>query len=165
MPVTSLAEPKVSKHNNKLMHTKTLSLSGIFFALCFSAGLETGVAASLPKPVSLQCDSLVEPLGIDNQKPLLSWQLQDARWGAVQTAYQMSDSKQARSACFGTGGCMGQRAGAIWTVGQRPIRRWSAGTAEALLLAGQSLGHAWTPLSRERRQLVGNGLAYRKQLD
>jgi alpha-L-rhamnosidase len=89
MPVTSLAEPKVSKHNNKLMHTKTLSLSGIFFALCFSAGLETGVAASLPKPVSLQCDSLVEPLGIDNQKPLLSWQLQDARWGAVQTAYQI----------------------------------------------------------------------------
>src|SRR5450755_2449243 len=61
MPVTSLAEPKVSKHNNKLMHTKTLSLSGIFFALCFSAGLETGVAASLPKPVSAESARGISP--------------------------------------------------------------------------------------------------------
>lgn len=45
-----------------------------------------------PPPSSvtaLKCDSLVEPLGIDNPEPLLSWQIQDKAWDAKQTAYEI----------------------------------------------------------------------------
>jgi len=46
-------------------------------------------AALSTKPARLTCDSLVEPLGIDDPKPLLSWQLRDPSFGARQTAYQV----------------------------------------------------------------------------
>lgn len=42
------------------------------------------------RPTHLQCDALTEPLGLDAPKPLLSWQLQDPRWAAKQTAYEIS---------------------------------------------------------------------------
>src|SRR3984885_14208765 len=47
-------------------------------------------AAAPPlKPAHLLCDSLDRPLGIDSTQPLLSWQLQDAGFGARQTAYRI----------------------------------------------------------------------------
>ena len=46
-------------------------------------------APALAKPAHLTCDSLVQPLGIDAERPRLSWQLQDSRMGARQTAYQL----------------------------------------------------------------------------
>jgi alpha-L-rhamnosidase len=46
-------------------------------------------AAVTGKPDHLRCDSLTTPLGLDAQHPLLSWQLQDTRTGARQTAYQI----------------------------------------------------------------------------
>src|SRR5580658_6755074 len=47
-------------------------------------------AAAPPlKPLHLLCDSLDRPLGIDSPQPLLSWQLQDAGFGARQTAYRI----------------------------------------------------------------------------
>jgi alpha-L-rhamnosidase len=39
--------------------------------------------------VDLQCEYLVDPLGIDAARPRLSWRLQDSRNGAQQTAYQL----------------------------------------------------------------------------
>jgi alpha-L-rhamnosidase len=41
------------------------------------------------KPVNLTCDSLSNPLGIDDASPLFSWQLRDSRFGARQSAYQV----------------------------------------------------------------------------
>ncbi|HEY1924772.1 MAG TPA: family 78 glycoside hydrolase catalytic domain [Candidatus Acidoferrum sp.] len=41
------------------------------------------------KPEKLECESLVTPLGMDVEKPLLSWQLRDSRDGARQTAYEL----------------------------------------------------------------------------
>jgi alpha-L-rhamnosidase len=41
------------------------------------------------RPLRLKCDSLVNPLGIDSSAPEFSWQLQDARRGARQTAYRL----------------------------------------------------------------------------
>lgn len=41
------------------------------------------------KPVNLVCDYLVNPLGVDNPLPRLSWMLNDVRNGARQTAYQL----------------------------------------------------------------------------
>ena len=41
---------------------------------------------------NLQCEHLTDPLGIDCPHPRLSWQLEDPRQGARQTAYQLSVS-------------------------------------------------------------------------
>ena len=40
-------------------------------------------------PVNLRCEYLVDPLGIEDAQPRLSWEMQDARRGARQTAYQV----------------------------------------------------------------------------
>jgi alpha-L-rhamnosidase len=40
-------------------------------------------------PGNLRCEYLNNPLGIDTPEPRLSWLLEDARYGAVQTAYQL----------------------------------------------------------------------------
>lgn len=40
-------------------------------------------------PIALQCENLVNPLGIDAGQPRLSWCLEDKRTGAIQTAYQI----------------------------------------------------------------------------
>ncbi len=58
--------------------------------------------ASIPKPSGLRVDSLVEPLGIDSAQPLLSWQLHDARSGAMQTAYQIQVASKAALLAKGT---------------------------------------------------------------
>lgn len=43
--------------------------------------------------VDLQCEHLVNPLGIDVKNPRLSWRLADGRRGAKQTAYRITVSK------------------------------------------------------------------------
>lgn len=55
-----------------------------------------GCAAAAPvqpatawRPVNLRCEYARAPLGIETQAPRLSWQLQDARRGARQTAYRV----------------------------------------------------------------------------
>ena len=40
-------------------------------------------------PVGLQCEHLINPLGIDTPAPRLAWRLNDSRKGAKQTAYQL----------------------------------------------------------------------------
>ncbi|MDL2265999.1 glycoside hydrolase family 78 protein [Parabacteroides sp. OttesenSCG-928-G07] len=46
-------------------------------------------SAGLCIPEYLSCDHLIDPIGIDNPNPRLSWRLNDARTGAKQTAYQL----------------------------------------------------------------------------
>ena len=60
-------------------------------------------AAPLPggKPVSLTCDSLSNPLGIDDASPLFSWQVQDSRFGAHQSAYQLQVASTPESLAAG----------------------------------------------------------------
>ncbi len=71
------------------MDIKKFWLTTTFLALLFAICPVARAAAPLLKPIGLKCDSLVEPLGIDDPQPLLSWRLQDARWSAAQTAYQI----------------------------------------------------------------------------
>jgi alpha-L-rhamnosidase len=52
------------------------------------AGLAVG-------PVELRVDNLKTPLGIDDQAPLFSWQVQDTARGARQTAYQVQVASSA----------------------------------------------------------------------
>src|SRR6266567_8158915 len=63
----------------------------LFLFLFFVTLLPQLGSAQTPfsKAVRLKCDSLVNPLGIDSRAPMLSWELQDARMGARQTAYEI----------------------------------------------------------------------------
>src|ERR1700680_3218406 len=74
--------------------------------LAFALALLFLTAGSLSHPVlalegnapgHLQCESMPEPLGIDITQPRLSWQLQDSRRGARQTAYQVRVANSAES--------------------------------------------------------------------
>ena len=63
------------------------------------------------KPVNLHCDHLINPLGIDNANPRLSWMLDDARQGARQTAYQIIVSTDSLKA--------NNENGEIWNSGKK----------------------------------------------
>jgi alpha-L-rhamnosidase len=58
------------------------------------APIAWGASGVDKRPTGLKCDSLVEPLGIDTENPLLSWRLQDKAWGAKQTAYEIMVSSK-----------------------------------------------------------------------
>ena len=65
-----------------------------FFSIALSSLLLAGlpgflVAQSPCTPVHLQCEYLIDPIGIDAAHPRLSWQLQDNRPGARQTAWRL----------------------------------------------------------------------------
>jgi len=59
-------------------------------AACISGPLRQGYGAEGPgQPVSLKCEYLVNPLGIDVRQPRLSWVLEHSKRGQMQTAYQV----------------------------------------------------------------------------
>jgi alpha-L-rhamnosidase len=60
-------------------------------------------AAQSAKPVKLECESLITPLGMDTAKPQLSWKMQDTRSGARQTAYQIQVASRAELLAGGKG--------------------------------------------------------------
>jgi alpha-L-rhamnosidase len=62
-----------------------------------------GAAAQSAKPVKLECESLITPLGMDAAKPRLSWKIQDARSGARQTAYQIQVASKPEMLAGGKG--------------------------------------------------------------
>jgi alpha-L-rhamnosidase len=58
-------------------------------ALAISIAIAQQAIAAEPRPINLRCEYLVNPLGLDVPAPRLSWQLDDPRRGAVQTAYRI----------------------------------------------------------------------------
>jgi len=58
-------------------------------AAFFSITIPTIHAQEDRRPAGLRCEYLVNPLGLDESHPRLSWQLQDARTGAGQQAYSI----------------------------------------------------------------------------
>ncbi len=106
------------------------SLTLLFLLFTSLVRIASAQSPSL-KPVELKCDSLVTPLGIDSKNPMLSWQLQDARIGARQTAYQIQIAS-------GTD---------LLTAGKPDI--WDSGRVESDQSAGVS--YAGPPLIAEKR--------------
>ena len=47
---------------------------------------------AMVRPVDLKCDSLVTPLGIDDERPVFSWSAQGAEPNSVQSAYHVEVS-------------------------------------------------------------------------
>src|SRR5688500_12842896 len=54
-------------------------------------------------PVTLECEYLVAPIGIDAALPRLSWRLDDSRVGAKQTAYRIFVGTDSIAVSRGTG--------------------------------------------------------------
>jgi alpha-L-rhamnosidase len=76
---------------------------GAFFrhvSFCVAAGVFSSLhcyaATTLQSPGDLICESLETPLGIDTATPRLSWQLNDSRPGARQSAYQLQVATAAK---------------------------------------------------------------------
>ena len=69
------------------MRNLLLFILSISFILAGSWQLAT--AASVEPPSQLTCEYLNNPMGIDEPAPRFSWQINDARRGAVQSAYQI----------------------------------------------------------------------------
>ena len=62
-----------------------------------------GVLGAYAEPVNLRCEYLTNPLGIDAPAPRLSWMLNDARYGARQTAYQITVGTDSAGLAAGSG--------------------------------------------------------------
>jgi alpha-L-rhamnosidase len=59
--------------------------------LALSLALVAGVtkASAAPEPVALRCEYRVNPLGVDEVQPCLTWQVESGQRGQKQTAYQI----------------------------------------------------------------------------
>ncbi|MBS1610912.1 MAG: hypothetical protein JSS70_19585, partial [Bacteroidetes bacterium] len=62
---------------------------GKIFFLAISVFTEIILNAQPVKINRLQCEHLVNPLGIDALQPRLSWMMDDIRIAAIQTAYEV----------------------------------------------------------------------------
>src|SRR3954471_22068265 len=61
-------------------------------SICCALLLLSGMSAysqSLAKVKELKCEHLADPIGIDADRPRLSWQMEDSTMGAAQTAYRV----------------------------------------------------------------------------
>ncbi len=62
--------------------------------VCTALSTLANAASVSQKPVNLKCDALTTPMGLDTTQPQLSWQLQDERFAAKQTAYELQVATQ-----------------------------------------------------------------------
>jgi hypothetical protein len=96
------------------------------FLLAISILLAAAPAEAAGQATALRCESKVTPFGIDQAAPALSWQLQDPRRGARQTAWQVLAAS--------TPELLGENRGDLWDSGkvdsapstaarQKPCRR------------------------------------------
>jgi len=60
-------------------------------------------SAQSMKPVKLECESLSTPLGMDAQRPMLSWKIQDSRPGARQLPIKFKSVRQPKWVGSGQG--------------------------------------------------------------
>lgn len=67
----------------KIFHRPTILCLLLVLHHAYSSGQSPCIV------IALKCENLINPLGIDAATPRLSWQLQDVRTGASQTAWQL----------------------------------------------------------------------------
>src|SRR5438105_10646553 len=78
-------------------------LTHLYCLFFFSFQTTISFAQTVCEPVSLKCEYLVNPMGIDAAHPRLSWCLEDTRPGAKQTAYQVIVGTDSTNVSKGTG--------------------------------------------------------------
>ena len=77
--------------------------TGKFLFVFVSVFVPVILNAQTVKISGLQCERLVNPLGIDAAQPRLSWMMEDARNGAMQTAYEVTVSTDSTAISSGRG--------------------------------------------------------------
>lgn len=82
--------------------------AGIGTATAFGQARPSPEGGRLDRPINLTCEYRTNPLGIDVARPRLTWEVNDTRRGAVQTAYEIVVSteeslRQARHVVWDTG--------------------------------------------------------------
>ncbi|MDO8928367.1 MAG: family 78 glycoside hydrolase catalytic domain, partial [Bacteroidota bacterium] len=60
-----------------------------FFGILLFVLIAIQTQAQKSQSINLQCEHMVNPIGIDAASPRLKWQMNDTRLGAMQTAYQV----------------------------------------------------------------------------
>ncbi|MDP6380513.1 MAG: hypothetical protein QF662_04125, partial [Phycisphaerae bacterium] len=75
---------------------------------CFAPGARAACRAR--RPLRLRCEYRDDPLGIDAKAPRLSWEVDDERRGAVQTAYQIVVADKASD--------LSRNRGTVWNSGK-----------------------------------------------
>lgn len=63
--------------------------SFLFVTFSYLAAASSGNLQAQCLPIQLQCEYLVDPIGLDTPTPRLRWKMQDDRQGAVQKAYRI----------------------------------------------------------------------------
>lgn len=86
---TYLAMKRFASKASLLCFAAVLALIG---GVRLSAQSQGSLASS--KPAELACESLIQPMGVDAERPNLSWKLHDPREGARQTAYRILVARQ-----------------------------------------------------------------------
>jgi len=124
------------------------------FAIVACATMARAQASS---PAALRVDELVTPLGIDDAQPRFSWQLQDNRQGARQTAYRVLVASTPELLAESKPD-VGQRADRQRAVGRRSLCRTRNCSGHALFLEGPGVGSGRQASAREPDQLVGVGV-------
>lgn len=81
-------EDKISP--NRIAFLQAGALMAVIGFLCCVPALAASPVKTFVSTSHLQCDYLTQPLGIDDLHPRLSWQMESARSGARQTAYQIA---------------------------------------------------------------------------
>lgn len=80
-----------------------LSMRLILLAFALLTTRHNSFAATPPQASGLRCEYLINPLGIDNPSPRLTWLINDSRKGAKQTAYQIVVDTDSAKAAKGAG--------------------------------------------------------------
>ena len=77
---------------NRIKIISIATLACCFFTITFCRQSNAGIdlpAAGLLSPADLRCEYMVNPLGVDVDKPRLSWVCQSGLRGQKQTAYRL----------------------------------------------------------------------------
>ena len=72
-----------------MSHLTCLAVICVLAGVLCLAEESTARSDELGAPMNLRCEYLVDPLGIDETAPRLSWEMVDPRRGAAQTAYRI----------------------------------------------------------------------------
>ena len=97
--LAGLAPTGRARHEEVAVRETPILTSAVVFALLGLSGATLGAApaAAPPAVASLRCEYKVDPMGIDVAQPRLSWQLQSAERGVVQSAYQVQVTREGKT--------------------------------------------------------------------
>lgn len=85
------------------IHFPKLLLRPALFILLFNASTCISTAQSPCQPVALSCEYLINPIGIDAVQPRLSWRLEDTRYAARQSSFEIIAGTDSAAVSRGSG--------------------------------------------------------------